>query len=62
MQNDTSEKYNPLVYRILGSISTHASGISGKRLHGYVFAGVLISASVSGVKSVAGTVPHQFLQ
>ena len=27
MQNDKAEKYNPLVYRILGSISTHASGI-----------------------------------
>ena len=28
----------------------------------YVFAGVLLSASVSGVKSVVGTVPHWFLQ
>lgn len=25
MQNDKTKKYNPLVYRILGSISTHAS-------------------------------------
>lgn len=43
MQNDKTEKYNPLVYRILGSISTYASGISGKRLSGYVFAGLLLS-------------------
>ena len=27
MQNDKAENYNPLIYRILGSISTHASGI-----------------------------------
>ena len=25
MQNDKAEKYNPLIYRILCSISTHAS-------------------------------------
>ncbi len=62
MQNDTSEKYNPLIYRILGSISTHASELNGKRLRGYVLAGVLISASVIGVKSVVGTAPHRFLQ
>ena len=43
MQNDKTEKYNPLVYRIFGSISTYASGISGKRLSGYVFAGLLLS-------------------
>ena len=29
---------------------------------GYVLAGVLISASVSGVKPVVGTAPHWFLQ
>lgn len=43
MQNDKTEKYNSLVYRILGSISAYASGISGKRLRGYVFAGLLLS-------------------
>lgn len=43
MQNDKFEKYIPLIYRILDSISTHASGISGKRLRGYVFAGLLLS-------------------
>lgn len=43
MQNDKAEKYIPLVYRILGSISTYASGLSGKRLRGYVFAGLLLS-------------------
>lgn len=26
MQNDKIKKYNHLIYRILGSISTHASG------------------------------------
>ena len=26
MQNDKTEKYNPLIYRILYSIPTHASG------------------------------------
>ena len=34
MQNDTSEKYNAMIYRILGSVSTHASGLSGKHLRG----------------------------
>ena len=62
MQNDKTEKYNPLIYRILCIISTHASRLSGKRLRGYVLAGVLISASVIGVKSVVGTAPHRFLQ
>lgn len=37
MQNDKFEKYIPLIYRILGSISTHASELSSKRLRGYVF-------------------------
>lgn len=78
MQNDTSEKYNPLVYRILGSISTHASELSGKRLHGYVFACYCYLDSVFGdayfialrsdglgpglVSVSVGTMPHQFLQ
>lgn len=43
MQNDKAEKYNPLIYRILGSIFAHASGLSGKRLRGYVFARLLLS-------------------
>ena len=43
MQNDKFEKYIPLIYRILCIISTHASGLSGKRLRGYVFAGLLLS-------------------
>lgn len=43
MQNDTSEKYNPLIYRVLSNISAHASELSGKRLRGYVFAGLLLS-------------------
>ena len=32
MQNDNFYKYIPLIYRILCSISTYASGLSGKRL------------------------------
>lgn len=43
MQNDKTEKYNPLVYRALSIIFTHASELSGKRLRGYVFAGLLLS-------------------
>ncbi len=43
MQNDKFFKYIPLIYRILCSISTHASGLSGKRFRGYVFAGLLLS-------------------
>ena len=43
MQNDKAEKYNPLVYRVLSIISTHASELSGKRLRGYMFAGLLLS-------------------
>ena len=34
MQNDNFYKYIPLIYRILCSISTYASGLSGKRLRG----------------------------
>lgn len=34
MQNDKIKKYNPLIYRMLCSIPTHASGLSGKRLRG----------------------------
>lgn len=34
MQNDKTKKYNQLIYRILGSISTHASELSSKRLRG----------------------------
>lgn len=52
MQNDKFKKYNHLIYRIFGSISTHASGLSSKRLRGYVFAGVMISAGVSAVTSL----------
>ena len=33
-----------------------------KRLRGYVFAGLLLSASVSRITPVVGTMPHQFLQ
>ena len=78
MQNDKAEKYNPLGYRRLGSISTHASKLSGKRLRGYVFAGLLLSGKRfrrrllysfdvrwlgPGIVSVSvGTTPHQFLQ
>lgn len=43
MQNDKTEKCNPLVYRVLSIISAHASELSGKRLCGYVFAGLLLS-------------------
>lgn len=43
MQNDKTKKYNHLIYRILCSISTHASGLSSKRLRGYVFAWLLLS-------------------
>lgn len=43
MQNDKIKKYNPLIYRMLCSIYTHASGLSGKRLRGYVFAWLLLS-------------------
>lgn len=43
MQNNTSEKHNPLIYRVLIIISAHASELSGKRLRGYVFAGLLLS-------------------
>lgn len=32
MQNDKIKKYNHLIYRILCNISTHASGLSSKRL------------------------------
>lgn len=78
MQNDKTEKYNPLIYRVLRIISTHAPGLSGKRLRGYVFAGLLLSGKRfrrrllysfevrwlgPGLVSVSvGTVPHQFLQ
>lgn len=34
MQNDKFEKYISLIYRILGSISNHASELSSKRLRG----------------------------
>lgn len=34
MQNDKTEKYKHLIYRILYSNSTHASELSGKRLRG----------------------------
>ena len=33
-----------------------------KRLRDYVFAGLLLFASVSGITPVVGTTPHQFLQ
>ena len=33
-----------------------------KRLRDYVFAGLLLSASGSGITPVVGTMPHQFLQ
>ena len=34
MQNDKFEEYIPLIYGVLCSISTHASGLSSKRLRG----------------------------
>ena len=33
-----------------------------KRHRGYMFAGLLLSASGSGIRIVIGTMPHQFLQ
>ena len=33
-----------------------------KRLRSYVSAGLLLSARVSGITPVVGTMPHQFLQ
>lgn len=33
-----------------------------KRHRGYMFAGLLLSASVSGITPVVGTMPHQFFQ
>ena len=43
MQNDKIDKCNHLVCRVLSIISAHASELSGKRLRGYVFAGLLLS-------------------
>lgn len=43
MQNDKIDKCNHMACRVLSIISAHASELSGKRLRGYVFAGLLLS-------------------